>query len=232
VRAFEQLVKLKEPPAGQGVLCEITKKIPIGAGLGGGSSNCAVALIALNSLLDIDLDIKKLSAIGSELGSDVPFFFTGGTSFVYGRGEKIEMLPEISRCGFIIAVPPLKVDTKTAYDYLDKNREITGSMSSESPIPHETRQFWSDAILNNNFAPYMCNDFEETIIKNYPEIEKAKKRLENLSGTVLMSGSGSAVFAYFQDYDDAWKALENYEPLTGEFLFIASPVKEGYIING
>ena len=232
VKAYKKLAKIKEPPQGEGILCEVSKKIPIGAGLGGGSSNCAAALIALNSLLNTNLDFEMLSAIGAEIGSDVPFFFTGGTSLVYGKGEKVEILPDINQGGFIISVPPVKIDTTTAYKLLDSYRMKKGTGFSQAPQLSELRQLWSNGIISNDFVTYMHNDFEEAIFEQYPLIEDAKKRLEKVAGNVLMSGSGSAIFAYFPRYDDAWKALENYQPLPGEFLNISRPMKEGCEIHG
>lgn len=232
VKAYKRIAEVKEPPAGEGVLCEIDKKIPIGAGLGGGSSNCAASLVALNSLLDANLEYEELKSIGAELGSDVPFFLIGGTAFVYGRGEKVEMLPSIKDGGFIIAVPSVKVDTSLAYKALDSYRKTKKVINLSAPAVEETRRLWYESILNNNFPSFMYNDFEEIIFQHYPIIEEMKKRLSKISGNVLMSGSGSAVFAYFPRYEDAWSAVGDYEKSQGEFLTIARPVKEAFEIHG
>ncbi len=89
----------------KGVQISIKKKIPIAAGLGGGSSNAATTLICLNKIWDLNLSIDELSKIGSELGSDIPFFLTGGTAFVSGQGEKIRKLPMPEYPWFLIISP-------------------------------------------------------------------------------------------------------------------------------
>jgi len=231
VKAFRRLAKIKEPPSGEGVLCEIKKKIPIGAGMGGGSSNCASALFALNKLLEIGLDETKLIRLGAELGSDVPFFFTGGTCFVHGRGELLEMLPDISKGGFLIAIPPLRVDTTGAYKLLDEFRRIRKIDVPVLTDEDEIFEIWNGVILNGGFEVYMHNDFEEPIFEQYPEIAETRRRLQQVSNMIYMTGSGSALFAYFSDYQDAWNALANYKQSGSECLVIARPVTGGYLVN-
>ena len=232
VKAYRRLAKIKEPSPGEGILCEIIKKIPIGSGMGGGSSNCASALFALNTLLGIGLDEKSLSKLGAELGSDVPFFFTGGTCFVHGRGELLEMLPDISKGGLLIASPPISVDTAEAYKLLDEFRRIRNIDVLEIPDEDEMFEIWNSAILNGGFEVYMHNDFEELIFEHYPEIAETRRLLQQVSNTVYMTGSGSALFAYFSDYQDAWKALDIFKKSGDVRLVIARPVTGGYVVNG
>ena len=232
VKAFKKLAEIKEPQTGEGIICDVVKNIPIGSGMGGGSSNCAAALVALNELLDTSLEHKALMKIGAELGSDVPFFFTGGTGFIHGRGEIFEMIAPLTKGGFFIVVPNVNVSTKEAYEALDSYRD-----GRPDSIPQETNSFELQEILGrsireDNFETYLHNDFEDVILKKYPKIQSVKDKLEMINPATRMTGSGSAIFCYFKDYQKTWESLEQYDPLEGEKVFIAKPVLEGFIIHG
>lgn len=232
VQAYEELAKVKEPKEGEGILCEIKKRIPVGAGMGGGSSNCASTLIALNELLETGLNHKELIEIGAKLGSDVPFFFTGGTCFVKGRGELLEMITPISNGAFIIVTPSVSVNTGEAYAIMDEVREKKGIEVGNDIDFLEMRNMFNQSILDNTIESFLNNDFESVIFEKYDKIRKLKNRLERIFTATLMTGSGSSVFSYFQDFDKAWEALELYEPHEDENVCITRPVNEGYVING
>ncbi len=232
VQAYEELAQIKEPKEGEGILCDIKKRIPVGAGMGGGSSNCASTLIALNELLETGLDHKELIEIGAKLGSDVPFFFTGGTCFVQGRGELFEMIAPISNGAFIIVTPSVSVNTGEAYAIIDEVRNQKGIEIGNDIDSLEMRNLLNQAVLDNTIETFLFNDFESVILEKYDEIRQLKNRLERIFTATLMTGSGSSVFSYFQDFDQAWKALELYEPHEDENVSITRPVNEGYVING
>jgi 4-diphosphocytidyl-2-C-methyl-D-erythritol kinase len=232
VKAYKKLAEIKEPQPGEGIVCDVVKNIPIGSGMGGGSSNCAAALVALNELLDTNLEHKALMKIGAELGSDVPFFFTGGTGFIHGRGEIFEMVAPITRGGFLIVAPDVNVSTKEAYDALDSYRNGRSELISQDTNSFELQEILGRSIRDDNFESFLHNDFEDVILKKYPEIQKVRDRLERINPATRMTGSGSAVFCYFKDYQKTWESLEQYEPLEGERVFIAKPVLEGFIIHG
>lgn len=234
VRAYHELAEIKELKSGDGIVCNLKKIIPVGAGMGGGSSNCASALIVLNDLLETGLDQQELMAIGAKLGSDVPFFFRGGTCFVHGRGEKIEMIPPITTGAFLIVTPSININTSDAYSMLDDFRNQNEIEVADDIDILEMRDLLSQAVLDNNIESILYNDFERAILEdeNYNEIQNLKHRLEQINTLSLITGSGSSVFTYFSDANRAWQALENYEPLNDENVCIAQPVSEGYLING
>lgn len=232
VKAYKKLAEIKEPESGEGIVCDVVKKIPIGSGMGGGSSNCAATLVALNELLDTNLEHKALMKIGAELGSDVPFFFTGGTGFIHGRGEKFEMIAPITKGGFFIIAPDVKVSTKEAYDALDSYRNGRPDLNTDDINSFELQEILGRSIREDNFESFLHNDFEDVILKKYPQIQNVRDKLERINPATRMTGSGSAIFCYFKDYQKTWESLEQYEPQLGEKVFIAKPVLEGFIIHG
>ena len=232
VQAYEELAKVKEPKAGEGILCDLKKRIPVGAGMGGGSSNCASTLIALNELLETGLNHQELIEIGAKLGSDVPFFFTGGTCFVQGRGDLFEMIAPISCGGFLVVTPSVSINTGEAYAIIDEVRNQKGIEIGNDINSLEMRDMFNQAVLDNTIESFLYNDFESVIFEKYDKIRQLKNRLERIFTATLMTGSGSSVFSYFKDFDRAWEALELYEPHEDENLCITRPVNEGYVING
>ena len=176
----------------------LSKNIPIGSGLGGGSSNAATTLKILNKLWKIQLSDNELMQIGSSIGSDVPFFIKGGNQYVEGIGEISSPLDNIKLAKFsiLLVYPDIHIDTKWAYRALKKGLEVT-----------ETYNKFSD--FNNNQINWKLleNDFENVVFSTYPEISKIKEML--ISRKVLyagLSGSGSTVYGIFTNKKDATAA--------------------------
>lgn len=177
-----------------GANVKLIKKIPAKGGLGGGSSNAAVTLLALNRLWRVGLSASDLKQIGSKLGADVPFFFTGGTAVAKGIGTEIEEVSDLSKQYLIIITPNVSVSTATAYASLNA-RSLTTSDSV--------------SILSSSFAkPFsgdrsqwpLENDFEGVIFEIEPEIRRAKLALLDAGArAALLAGSGSSVFGIFAD---------------------------------
>ncbi len=154
----------------------IEKHIPIGRGLGGGSSDGAAVLIGLHLIYNVKT--RNLIRLGSILGSDVPFFFFGGLALISGRGDFITPLP-YQRLNLLIVVPPYSISTRWAYRRLDEQIPPTDLAGRELSYGH--------------------NDFERIIFDEYPDLAKIKSWLiEGGATAALLSGSGSAVFGLFE----------------------------------
>ncbi|EOH95789.1 4-diphosphocytidyl-2-C-methyl-D-erythritol kinase [Enterococcus moraviensis ATCC BAA-383] len=172
----------------QGVKIYIEKRIPVAAGLAGGSSDCAAALRGLNRLWDLGLSLEELAELGSTIGSDVPYCIHGGTAFVSGRGEKIEFLSSMPQCWVILVKPRMSVSTGS----------IFGSLSFNS-IQHPDVQGLKKAIEADEYqlmAEKVGNALESVTIKRHPVIQQIKDRMMKYGAdAALMSGSGPTVFA-------------------------------------
>lgn len=169
---------------------KLFKKIPIGAGLGGGSSNAATTIKAINALFNLNLTLDQQISIASEIGSDVPFFIYNKISIVSGRGEKIKTLQTYLPFKFLVVYPNIKISTTTAYSWLNisKSKRPTNFEEALSIVTIEPK----------NFKKLFHNDFEEVLFDRFPILLKIKKNLEE-SGAIYssVSGSGSSIFGIF-----------------------------------
>ena len=174
----------------------LEKRIPAPGGLGGGSSNAAIALIGLARLWNLPVDLKKLSGIGAKIGSDVPFFLCGGTAIGFGRGEKIIPLEDQSEKFILIVTPDVDVSTADAFRQLNARHLTKEDSKSILEICRE------DALAVDLRHSDLVNDFEKIIFKIEPEIERVKEKLLFLEAeNALMSGSGASVFAVFESLE-------------------------------
>lgn len=174
----------------QGVDIRLTKRIPLRAGLGGGSSNAAFVLLGLNKLWDLNLTKKELSRLAAKLGSDVAFFVSQERfALGRGRGEKISSLKGIKPLWHILVVPRLRLLTRKVYEKL--NLKLTKNKVNVNILIHALRKN-SVRLLKRS----LMNDLEETAFKIQPSLLKIKDKLKglNIEG-VALSGSGSALFA-------------------------------------
>lgn len=186
----------------------LKKVIPIGAGLGGGSSDAAAVLKGLNQLWELNWPNEKLAEIGVKLGADVPFFLYDGPAIVRGIGEKV--IPRrIPQMWIILIYPGVAVDTAWAYRLWDKRKE--------EPVPSEHKRV--EALTQGNhdvsvppdfggLLEILHNDFEAVVFPKFPEIQSARSALQKagVPGT-LMSGSGSAVFGLFATKEERERGL-------------------------
>ena len=179
-----------------GAAITITKHIPLGAGLGGGSSNAAAVLINLPALWNIQVNNDVLRKIALQLGSDVPFFLGRMSAFAEGRGEILSYFPLRIPFWIVVVTPPIHVSTAWAY------RALSDSRNGEFP-DRPRFQYNSETAVVNNITSFR-NDFEEVVLNRYPEIGKAKKLLD-AQGAVfsLLSGSGASVFGLFDSREKA-----------------------------
>ncbi|MEJ5375186.1 MAG: 4-(cytidine 5'-diphospho)-2-C-methyl-D-erythritol kinase [bacterium] len=196
-----------------GVKIHLTKRIPIGAGLGGGSSDAAGVLGAMNRLLGDPLEHKELLELASRLGADVPFFLKGGAALARGIGEKLEPMCLRAPLYYVLWYPGWPVSTAWVYQNLDLG--LT-SRSKEYTIPQLIDRF-EDVIA------ILHNDLETVTAQHYPWVKEAKTRLREAGAEgVLMSGSGPTVFGLFRGESEAKRALEKIVPRDEELLCLTS----------
>jgi 4-diphosphocytidyl-2-C-methyl-D-erythritol kinase len=177
----------------------IDKQIPLEAGLGGGSSDAAAALMALGRLWG-GAPITLLREVGATIGADVPFFLSGGTALGLGRGEEIYPLVDLPPHFVVIVRPPFGVSTAEAYGWYDDDRA--------SGQRDENREFQQLPVPWPSRAAQMVNDLEPAVIRRHQEIAGLKTQLRELGATAAaMSGSGSAVFGLFRSRSAALKAV-------------------------
>ncbi|HSK70695.1 MAG TPA: 4-(cytidine 5'-diphospho)-2-C-methyl-D-erythritol kinase [Pyrinomonadaceae bacterium] len=191
----------------KGARIYLRKKIPAPGGLGGGSSNAATTLLALAKLWEIEIGFAEFLEIGKQIGSDVPFFFFGGTALGAGRGTEIFPLPEREEKFILIITPKVNVSTAEAFSRLNAPR-LT-NQESKSILQICLRE--AETL---NWRQYdLKNDFEASVFKIEPEIERVKERLFSLGANrALMTGSGASVFGIFDSEETrqtAIKAIEN-----------------------
>jgi 4-diphosphocytidyl-2-C-methyl-D-erythritol kinase len=198
----------KEQKIEDGVMIHLKKNIPIGAGLGGGSSDAAAVLRGLNRFWELKLTNEQLSDIGAQIGSDVPFFIEGGNAFAGGRGDVLEHFTMNIPFWIAVVTPMIYISTTWAYNHLVLQRDgkTTGLRTKIG------KQISNPAKL----ASLVQNDFEQSVFKIYPEIGRIKDKLKEMGAVFsLLSGSGSSVFGFFDNEQRALDALstfpENYQ---------------------
>ena len=180
--------------AGPGARISIRKRIPVGMGLGGGSADAAAALIGLNLLWELGLDMHELLPIAAELGSDVAFFLEGGTALAEGRGEVITQLPALPPLPMIVFCPGSTILQKTAVMY----SLLTPEQYSDGEATGRLVKLLRDGALTPENVPGLtCNVFEAVSQKVFPELDEIRVRLEDMGvGPVRLAGAGPAGFCF------------------------------------
>ncbi len=199
---------LKECGIRKGVLINLEKNIPVGAGLGGGSSDAAATLKALNSLWKVGLNDGELMEFAAKLGSDIPFFINGKTSLCRGRGEVISPVEVGIRMDYLILFPRVHISTETIY----KNLKIDLTKKRKDV------SFFSNALKYSEVAgigKLLCNRLEGVVVATYPDLLHIKSALEHFDFCGLsISGSGSAFFGLCNDRHQA-EAIKSKVELSG-----------------
>ncbi len=189
-----------------GAKMHLRKRIPAPGGLGGGSSNAAVALIGLKRLWQLDIGFDEMLEIAAKLGSDVPFFLYGGTAMGFGRGTEIEPIDDKACEYLIIVTADVHVSTADAF----KELGATNLTSVEAESILVNCRFNAESLNLRHTA--LKNDFEPTVFAAHPQIAVVKQTLLDLGAVnALMSGSGASVFAVFDKEETrqtAMKALD------------------------
>lgn len=189
-----------------GASIELKKRIPVQAGLGGGSSNAAMALIGLARLWNLELEPVQLAELGAELGADVPFFFAGGTAFGAGRGEEIELLEDVPRKPLVIVMPDATVSTAEAYQSLAR------PFLTNADLATILRGSRSESFDPQFFERTLHNDFESVVFERYSQTRTARDKLLELGAqAALLSGSGASVFGVFEDDATQRRAFESLQ---------------------
>jgi len=184
----------------RGASITLRKKIPEGAGLGGGSSNAAVTLLGLCRFWGVAVPDSDLFSLASRLGSDVPFFLSGGTALGTGRGESIQPLPDTPSRYLVVIFPGIRVSTAEAYRSL--NLGLTSSTED-----HRIQHFCGQVISGTYSPTEIFNDFEVSILPAHPPVLEAKDFLKARGAIAsMLSGSGSSVFGFFSDEESAFAA--------------------------
>lgn len=191
-----QLVK-EEYGIKAGVLAEIIKRIPIAAGMGGGSADAAATLRAMNYLFHLELSEKKLMELGLRLGADVPFCVMKGTAEAKGIGERLRRLSPPPNCFVLLAKPDISVSTKEVYEEFDGLKEVS----------HPDMEKLIACLGKDDLVPFceaMGNVLEEVTAKKYSIIGEIKEKMVD-GGAIkaLMTGSGPTVFGIFRDKSKA-----------------------------
>jgi len=185
-----------------GAVIHLEKNIPMGAGLGGGSSDAAAALQGLNELWSLGLTPEELCDTAEELGSDVPFFLRGSLSYVYGRGEKLIPRKTLKPLELLLVKPSFDVSTEWVY----KNFALlTKKVEKVNNIEHFIRKIERAEL--NGITDDLSNDLESVTVTSFPVIAEIKDMLRRQGAVFsLMSGSGSAVFGVFDSRRQAEEA--------------------------
>lgn len=237
------------------VHCKLRKQIPMGAGMGGGSSNAAAVLLALPVLAGKSIGYEKLLALGAELGSDVPFFLSGGTAVAVDRGTELYTLPDIAEEPLLVVASGLHVATGQAYQALGRGLTLPASSRIINGFQLFVRTL-GDTRSARAASAFSANDFEPVVFSQHPQLHALFRRLQRVStvtaGTsaagnrarrkpseaavrmavrvaVRMTGSGSALFALFgsrTERDLAKRVLEGDRGFAGCRLIPAKLVSQ------
>jgi len=201
--------------AGPGVRIHLRKKIPVGAGLGGGSSDAAAVLAGLNFLFELGKTADELRGLGAKLGADVPFFLGKSPAWVEGIGDIVTPVDIGLPKAFLLVVPPFPCPTAEVYRLFDELGLPFSLRQGIPPIPPFVNDLWPAAATLR------------------PELREIRRVLESVGSLgVGLSGSGSAFFLAFSSLRDAEKAKERLVGKVEAKLFIARPVDCGYKIVG
>lgn len=215
------LLYLQEIRTSCRIRIEIKKRIPVGAGLGGGSSNAAIVLMALNKLFDKKLEFSRLLGLARQLGADVPFFLKGGCAYATGIGDQLREIPPMLKNEHIVVVaPPIHVASGWAYAKLKipltNNRKNTTFLCFSEMKSHPS-------LWRNEFV----NDFEDVVFAHFPVLREIKQKFYEMGASfVSLTGSGSAIYAVYEKQEDARNGVGSFQLSYSAFLTV--PVTLGW----
>ena len=197
-----------------GVRIELTKRIPVAAGLAGGSADAAAVLKGMNALYGLQLDEEKLCELGARLGSDIPFCIMGGTMLATGRGEVLTRLSDMPETWVVLAKPRISVSTAWAYQNYDE----------QGAERHPDNEAIKQAIARGNrkaVAGLLCNVLESVTIKKYDVIAEYKQMmLDKGAMASMMSGSGPTVFGLAKSREQAESIADVLRQETNADVFV------------
>lgn len=206
----------KEYNLQEGVEIHLTKRIPMAAGLAGGSADAAAVLKGMNHLFRLGMTEARLCELGARLGSDIPFCIMGGTMLATGRGEILTRLPSFPRLSVVLAKPPVDVSTAWAYKTYDAGYDG----------PHPDNEAMLEAIHGGDAhkaAGLLCNVLEGVTETEHPVIADYKRfMMEHGAMASMMSGSGPTVFGLVREKQQAWHLADTLKKYDGEAgVFVA-----------
>ena len=206
----------KEYNLQEGVEIHLTKRIPMAAGLAGGSADAAAVLKGMNHLFRLGMTEARLCELGARLGSDIPFCIMGGTMLATGRGEVLTRLPSFPRLSVVLAKPPVGVSTAWAYKTYDAGYDG----------PHPDNEAMLEAIHGGDAhkaAGLLCNVLEGVTETEHPVIADYKRlMMEHGAMASMMSGSGPTVFGLVREKQQAWHLADTLKKYDGEVgVFVA-----------
>ena len=180
----------------------LTKRIPMGAGLGGGSSDAAATILGLTRLLGLEWSVGQMAEVGQQLGSDVPFFFVAPAACVTGRGEHVRPVQVTGARWIVLVNPGFPVATKWAY------QQLAATRSGVCPLSSAVQQLNQRSVLDwSELVPLVENDFETPVFAHHPVLAQIKSQLLSLGAEVaLLSGSGATMFGVFRGESAAQEA--------------------------
>ena len=199
-----------------GLDIQLAKRIPMGAGLGGGSSDAAATIFGINRLLNLGWSAARMAEIGQNLGSDVPFFFHAPTAVVAGRGELVRAIHLADSRWAVLVNPGFPVETKWAYQQLSTTRQRVTPLSGRcAQLESQSRTTWDEVIS------LALNDFEGPVFATHPVLQEIKLELLNRGAQLaLLSGSGATVFGIFQEEAGARQAAAYFHGRAGLKTFV------------
>lgn len=208
----------------EGVIIHLKKKIPIAAGMAGGSSDAAAVIKGINQLFGLSLTIDEMCKIGVRIGADVPYCIMGGTALAEGIGEELTALPDAPKATLLVAKPDINVSTKEVYEKLD-TMELKFHPDIDGMVQSVLRQDLRGIVER------MGNVLEFVTCSQYPVIDELKSFMESQGALkAMMSGSGPTVFGVFAEQEQAAKAyLEIKKNNLSKELFVTTfvtPIKE------
>lgn len=184
-----------------GARITLGKRIPVGSGLGGGSSDAAATLLLLSRLWNLDLEMKDLASIAGKLGADISFFLTGGTAYATGIGDRLEPVSWEYVPWVVIYHPEWEISTPWAYRQWDL-------LEREPANPLPLTAYLDRSLDDPEFRQVFFNDFQQIVFREYPALREVSDRLwETGADYVSLSGSGSSLFGLFAKRDRAEAAL-------------------------
>jgi 4-diphosphocytidyl-2-C-methyl-D-erythritol kinase len=205
-----------------GLDVELRKRIPMGAGLGGGSSDAAATIIGLNRLLRLEWSPTQMADAGQSLGSDVPFFFFAPSAIVAGRGETVRPVDVEGRRWVVLVNPGFGVNTKWAYQQLAATRTaVRPLLPVQQELDRQSKLSWTQMVAAAE------NDFESPVFAAHGKLREIKQSLQAYGAEIaLLSGSGATVFGVFENEARARQAQAQFAKETSMRVF-AVPICSG-----
>lgn len=201
-----------------GLDIQLAKRIPMGAGLGGGSSDAAATILGIDRLLNLGWSAAQMVEVGQALGSDVPFFFHAPTAIVAGRGERVQSVHIADPRWVVLVNPGFPVETKWAYQQLSTTRQSVRPLSERcAQLQLQSQITWDD------LSSLASNDFEDPVFGTHSVLQQIKSDLLAQGAEVaLLSGSGATVFGVFKLEEKARWAADCFHDRADLKIFVAS----------